>query len=187
VDALETLYPDCLGEYAERIAQHALRGEVWDKVLAYGQQAGDRAYDRGAFHEAVTGYEQAIDALGHLPESPDTRVLAIAVHRGLGSVVSALGEYQRSLVLLGEAGAWARQRHDRAHLGRVLSMISWVRRIQGDLDSAMMASWEALEIAATLGDPALQAHASHRLGQAYVSMGDFGSAAEILRGNVEGT
>jgi tetratricopeptide (TPR) repeat protein len=63
-------------------------------------------------------------------------------------------------------------------------MSSWVRRIQRDLDGAMTASREALEIAATLGDPALQADASHRLGQAYFSLGDFGRAAELLRGNV---
>ena len=157
---------------------------MWDKARVYCWQAGDKAYDRGAFHEAMTGYEQAIDALGHLSEQPDTRVLAIGVYRDLGSVVSALGEYQRSLALLGEAEARSRQLDERAQLGRVLSMSSWVRRIQGDLVGAMTASREALEIAATLGDPALQTNASHRLGQAYLSLGDFGRAAELLRGNV---
>jgi predicted ATPase len=93
VDALEALYPDRLGEYAEPLAHHALRGEVWEKAVSYCRQAGEKAQYRGAFHEAITGYEQALDALGHLPEHPDTRVLAIAVHRDLGSVVSALGEY----------------------------------------------------------------------------------------------
>src|SRR5262249_59102060 len=33
----------------ERLAHHALRGEVWDKAVAYCQKAGVRAYDRAAF------------------------------------------------------------------------------------------------------------------------------------------
>jgi tetratricopeptide (TPR) repeat protein len=60
-----------------------------------------------------------------------------------------------------------------------------VRCIVGDVDGAMAAGWQALELAATLEDPALQAHASYRLGQAYVSIGDYNRAAEVLRGNVE--
>ena len=28
---------------AERLAHHAFRGEVWDKAVTYGQQAGARA------------------------------------------------------------------------------------------------------------------------------------------------
>jgi tetratricopeptide (TPR) repeat protein len=44
---------------------------------------------------------------------------------------------------------------------------------------------QALELAAELGDSALQAQASHRLGQACFRIGDFGRAAELLRWNVE--
>ena len=42
VEALEALYPDRLAEQVERLAHHAMRGEVWDKALAYCRQAGDR-------------------------------------------------------------------------------------------------------------------------------------------------
>jgi predicted ATPase len=40
VEALEVLYPDRLREYADRLAQHALRGGMWDKAVAYCRQAG---------------------------------------------------------------------------------------------------------------------------------------------------
>jgi hypothetical protein len=40
---------------------------------------GDKACDRGACRKAVTGYEQALDALGHLPETPETGGFAIAL------------------------------------------------------------------------------------------------------------
>ena len=42
VEALEGLYPDRLTEQVERLAHHAWRGEVWDKALTYGRQAGGR-------------------------------------------------------------------------------------------------------------------------------------------------
>ena len=46
VEALEALAPERVAEQVERLAHHALRGEVWDKAVTYCQQAGDRAYDR---------------------------------------------------------------------------------------------------------------------------------------------
>ena len=73
---------------------------------------------------------------------------------------------QRSLALLGEAAARARQLDDRARLGGVLSRMVTVHMIVGDVEGALAAAREALELAAALGDPALQVHASYRLGQA---------------------
>ncbi len=185
VEALEALYPDRLGEYAERLAQHALRGEVWEKAVPYCRQAGEKARNRGAFREAVTSFEQAIEALGHLPEHLDTGVLAIDLHHRLGAMLSLVGEHARSLALLGEAEVRARQLDDRARLGGVLSRMVTVRMIVGDVDGAMAAGRQALELAVTLGDPALHVDASYRLGQVYAGIGDYSRAAEVLRGNVE--
>ena len=72
VEALEALAPERGAEQVERLAHHALRGEVWDKAVPYCQQAGARANDRAAFHEAVAAFEQALQALAHLPEHGDT-------------------------------------------------------------------------------------------------------------------
>ena len=77
VEALEVLAPERGAEPVERLAHHALRGEVWDKAVPYCQQAGARAHNRAAFLEAVAFFEQALQALAHLPEHSDTRVLAL--------------------------------------------------------------------------------------------------------------
>src|SRR5262249_36947111 len=71
VAALAALSPDRQAEGAavrspeqvERLAYHALRGEVWDTAVTFCQQAGARAYDRAAFREAATYFEQALQAL----------------------------------------------------------------------------------------------------------------------------
>src|SRR5262247_1729953 len=77
VEALEALAPDQVAEQVDRLAHHALRGEVWDKAVTYYQQAGTRAYDRAAFREAVASFEQALQALAHLTDHRDTRGLAL--------------------------------------------------------------------------------------------------------------
>ena len=164
VEALEALAPERVAEQVERLAHHALRGEVWDKAVTYCQQAGARAYDRAAFREAVASFEQALQALAHLPEHGDTRVLAIELRLALGGSLSALGEYGRRLALLGEAEALARALDDRARLGRVLAEMAQVLRMTGDHDGAMAAGQQALELAAALGDSALQVQASHAPG-----------------------
>ena len=143
-------------EQVERLAHHALRGEVWDKAVTYCQQAGARAHDRAAFREAVAAFEQALQALAHLPEHGDTRVLAIDLRLALGCPLSALGEYGRRLALLGEAEVLARALDDRARLGRVLAGMAIVLRMTGDHDGAMAAGQQALELAVALGDSALQ-------------------------------
>ena len=135
----------------ERLAHHALRGEVWDKAVTYWQQAGTRANDRAAFREAVTAFEQALQALGHLPETRDTRVLAIDIRLALGDALTQLGEHGRRLTLLGKAETLARELDDQVRLGRVLASMALARRITGDPDGAMAASRQALDLAVALG------------------------------------
>jgi class 3 adenylate cyclase/tetratricopeptide (TPR) repeat protein len=185
VEALEALAPERGAEQVERLAHHALRGEVWDKAVIYCQQAGARAYDRAAFREAVAAFDQALQALAHLTDHSDTRGLAIELRLAVDRPLSALGEHGRRRALLGEAEALARALNDRARLGRVLARMAQVLRVTGDPDGAMAAGQQALELAAALGNSALQAHASYNLGQVYTASGDFGRAAELWRRNVE--
>ncbi|MGH8070915.1 MAG: sigma 54-interacting transcriptional regulator [Candidatus Entotheonellia bacterium] len=44
IGAIEPLYADRLAEQVERLAYHALRGEVWVKALAYCRQAGGESH-----------------------------------------------------------------------------------------------------------------------------------------------
>ena len=68
---------------------------------------------------------------------------------------------------------------DRTWLVQVLARMGHVRRQTGDLDGAIAAGLQALELAAELGKSTLQMHASYYLGQAYFAIGDFGRAAEL--------
>jgi tetratricopeptide (TPR) repeat protein len=135
----------------------------------------------------MTYREQALQALAHLPEDGDTRVLAIELRLALGEPLNQLGELRRHLALLGEAEALASALDDRTRLGRVLVGKPFVLWLTGDPDGAIAAGQQALALAAALGDSALEVGASQRLGQVYLSIGDFGRAAALLRRNVEAT
>jgi predicted ATPase len=76
-EAIERLSAERVAEQAERLAHHALHGELWEKAVAYLRQAGLRAVARAAFREAVVHLEQALGALRHLPETRATTELTI--------------------------------------------------------------------------------------------------------------
>src|SRR5262249_8894865 len=95
VEGLEALARDRVTEQVERLAHHTLRGEVWDKAMAYGQQAGARAAVRSAYHEAVGYFEQALVALTQLPECRDTLEQAIDLRCDLRNALLTLGEQTR--------------------------------------------------------------------------------------------
>jgi class 3 adenylate cyclase len=109
-EALEALARDRLDDQVERLAQHALRGEVWEKALAYGHQAGDKARTRSAYREAVVCYEQALIALEHVPASRASTEQAIDLRLGLHSALNALGEAPGQLLdHLRRAETWPRR------------------------------------------------------------------------------
>jgi tetratricopeptide (TPR) repeat protein len=185
LEALETLAPERGAEQVELLAHHAVRGEVWDKAVTYCQQAGARAHDRAVFREAMAAFERALQALDYLPESGNTKALAIELRLALGGALNALGMHRRHLALLGEAEALARALDDRVRLGQALAGMVGVLRLTGDHDGAMVAGRQAIALAVEIGDSALQVQASHRLGQVYETIGDFGRAAELMRQAVE--
>ena len=106
VEAIETLYPDRLIEQVERLAHHAARGEVWEKALTYLRQAGTKADARSANREAASYFEQALTALGHLPESRETREQAIDLHFNLRISLGALGEARGFLNTCAQPKPW---------------------------------------------------------------------------------
>jgi hypothetical protein len=111
VEAFESLASDRASEQVERLAHHALRGEVWAKAVPYSQQAGARAWDRSALREAALYFEQALQALAHLPEDGATRGLAIELRLALGRPLAQLGEHgRRHTTGPGWDGCWPKGR-----------------------------------------------------------------------------
>jgi predicted ATPase/class 3 adenylate cyclase len=187
VEAIEGLYADRLAEQAERLAHHALRGEVWEKALVYCRQAGTKAAERSAYREAVASFEQGLEALKHLPESRDTIEQAIDLRLDLRRSLWPLGRFEEVLEYLREAEALAGTLDDQQRLGWVsVYMAPYFLRATDSPDQAAEFGRRALAIAATVGDFGLQVVANFYTGLAYCfALGDYRQAIELFRRNVE--
>ena len=180
VEALEALAGERRTEQVERLAHHALRGEVWEKALAYNRQAGEKALARSAYREAVASFEQAIGALPHLPETRATREQAIDLRLALRSALWPSGDYARILTALREAEALAEALDDPRRLGRVSRFLSHAFSLMGAYDQAIAAGQRALALATSGGDGLQQALANLGLGFTYHVQGDYHRAIDCL-------
>ena len=183
-EAIERLSPERVAEQAERLAHHALRGELWNKAVAYLRQAGLRAMARAANSEASVHLEQALGALGRLPESRETTELTIDIRIDLRNALLPLGDWARMGDLLREAEGLARTLGDQRRLARIAPFMSSQCLITGDYDDAVRFGQEALSIARTLDDRSIEVVATSFLGMTHAARGEFSDAVTFLERNV---
>jgi tetratricopeptide (TPR) repeat protein len=183
VEASETLYRDRLTDQVERLAHHAVRGEMWDKAITYLRQAGIKAQSRSANREAVVCFEQALAALEHLPESRTTLEQAIDLRLDLRGALGPLGEYGRILDLLRIVEPLAQALSDQLRLGDIFTAMTNAFRMHGDADRALASGQRALALAATLGHVGFQARARYQLGLVYYTAGAYHQALDLLGQN----
>jgi tetratricopeptide (TPR) repeat protein len=162
------------------LAHHALRGEMWDKALVYGRQAGEKALARSAHREAVRSFEQALSALPHLPEQCDTREQAIDLRFALRSALRPSGGLGRILACLREAEALAVALDDSRRLAQVSVFLATHFHNRGAYDQAIAAAQRALALATAGGEIGLHALANQYLGFAYQFQGDSRRAIDCL-------
>jgi len=184
VAALETLPSDWGDEQVDRLAHHALRGEVWDKALAYCRQAVEKAREQSAYREIVGYFEHALGALQHLPESRESREQAIDLRLLLSMPLMACGESGRGFSYLREAEALAQALVDQRRLGEVLVQMTRHFRMLGDYDNAIEFGQRGRAIAMAVRDFPLQVMANAYLGQVHHAVGEYRQAIDFLRQNV---
>jgi predicted ATPase len=186
VETLEVLYANRLDEPVDRLAHHAIRGEVWAKAVTYGRQAGAKAVQRSALREAAAAFEQALAALQHLPDSRATREQAIDLRFDLRNVLHPLIEDWRILHHLRQAEPLAEALGDQHRLGHLAGYLSVCLRRLGQVDEAVACAQRALAIATALGNIGLQVATNSFLGELYLwILNDYRQAAEVFRRNVE--
>jgi class 3 adenylate cyclase/tetratricopeptide (TPR) repeat protein len=183
-EAIERLSTDRIAEQAERLAHHALRGELWEKAVDYLRQAGLRAMARGANREAIPHLEEALGAVRHLPESRKTTELIVDFHLDLRNALRSIGEWARVAEHLHKAEGLARTLGDQHRLGRIAGAMVVQCLVTGDYNEAIRFGQEALSIARTLGDRSIEILATSLLGLTHAARGEFSEAATFLEQNV---
>jgi tetratricopeptide (TPR) repeat protein len=182
VEVLEALAGDRLDDQVERLAHHALRGEVWAKALAYCRQAGTKAMARSAYREAVTAFEQALGALPQLPESRARQEQAIDLRLDLRSALLPLGDEARMVDYICAAEPLAEALGDPRRLALISYHLCWSFMAMEDYARAIAAGQRALALATASGAVDLPLMIQTRLGIVYNAAGDVREALHVARG-----
>jgi tetratricopeptide (TPR) repeat protein len=179
VNAIEKLYSDRLGEQVERLADHAVLGQLNDKAVHYLRQAGAKAAARSALLDARSSYEKALDLLKSQPDSQAAMEQAFEIHLDVRAVLRQLGEVRQMLDHLRQAEALAeRLKDDRRH-GRVCAIMTTVLSTLDGLDEALLTGTRAVEIAERAADLRLSVITKSCLEEAYYYRGEYQRVVEI--------
>jgi class 3 adenylate cyclase/tetratricopeptide (TPR) repeat protein len=182
--AIETIYADRLGEHVERLANHAVRGELREKAVQYLRQAGAKAAMRSALSDARTRFEEALGILNNLPENDSSMEQAFEIRLELRPVLRKLGEGRLMLQHLEQAERLAERMNDDSRLGRVCAFMTTTLSTLDETDEALRTGNRAVEIARRLGDLRLQILATTLLEQAHYYRGDYQRVVELAFDNI---
>jgi tetratricopeptide (TPR) repeat protein len=177
---MEAQFADVAETQPELLAYHYAVAGLPAQALSYYRQAGGKAVARSAFREAVALFEQALEAMQHLPDSGDTIAQAIDLRFALRSALRPLGEFGRILAYLREAETLAAALSDARRLGQVAVFLAVQFRMMGAYDQAKAAAQRALAVAPADGEVPLHALAHQYLGIIYVDQGDYDRAIDCL-------
>jgi tetratricopeptide (TPR) repeat protein len=174
--------PIGLAEQVERLAHHAVRGEVWEKAVTYLRQAGAKALAHSAYQEAATFFEQALTALHPLPDTRERIERAIDLRLDLRQALFPLNELPTVWQYLKEAEGLARTLDDSRRLGWVSAYMSGHHLHSGGHVREVRAFAHTVEaIAERLDDAALQIAAQYYVAHASHLAGDFRRAEDVCR------
>ena len=177
VEAIERLYPERLAEHVERLAHHALRGEVWEQG---GRATSARPAPR---RSARSAYREAVDLLraGARPRSSICRRVArrteqaIDLHLDASSALSPTGRARAKCTdHVREAEALAEALGDERRLGGPCLHLTSIAWSSGDSDRALELDSAALRHRRSLTTTSsLQQRLDHLLGMVWQTRGDY--------------
>jgi class 3 adenylate cyclase/tetratricopeptide (TPR) repeat protein len=185
VGAIETLRRDRLAGEIERLAHHALQAEAWEKCVEYARQAGGRAMERSAYAQAGAYFDQALDAVGHLPESRATLELALELRSSRTAPHSALGEHDRQLQVSEEALRTAERLGDQPRVARITSALGNALWQLGLNVRALEVAERSMVAAEAVGDALVLASARLDVAMICRSLGDYRRAIDTVTPAVE--
>jgi class 3 adenylate cyclase/tetratricopeptide (TPR) repeat protein len=185
VEVLESRLGDRVTEQVEYLAYHALRGEVWDKALLYFRQAGNKALEQSVYREAESFFEQALDAVQHMPDSRDTTAQSIDLRCDLRNALIPLGEYDRILDHLRTAESLAETLDDPHRLGQITCYLCADCLTMDDYDQALVAGHRSRTLATSHEDVEILAVANTYLGRIYMARGEYPRAMDLLQQTID--
>ncbi len=154
--AIEQLDAERLAEQADKLAYHAVRGELWDKAAHYLLQAGQKSIRLSAYQDALAHLSLGLDALARLPGTAEHLSMELDYRVSIGSIQLATLGWAAPQVL--QTYARARQLCDAVgytpRLFPVLWGIATFYLIRSEIDLAVDAAQRFLALAQDAEDDA---------------------------------
>ena len=175
---IEEVHAGRLEERAEELAYHFTRGEVWDKVVRYAREAGERAANLFVDDKAVEFYEIALEALRHLPEVSETARAGVDVRLAMRAPLWRGGQPERLVALFREAETLATRLGETERLDTIYAFFVQYHWARGEQEQALAYGERCLERAAARNDLGLRVTGLFYLCHAHHAMGRY---AEGLR------
>ncbi len=183
-EATKTSPQDRLREQVEQLAQHAVRGELWEKAVHYLRQAGAKAATRSALQDARVWFEQALGALEILPESRSTLEQAFEIRLELRQVLAQASDFRAMLERLREAESLAERLNDDHRRGRVCAFLTNVYSLLEQLDEALVTGSRAAAIVGQLDNVRLRILTATYLEHLYYLRGEYERVVELATDNI---
>ena len=181
VGALEKIAGANLNDSIDALADHAYRGQLWDRAARYARAAGRKALSRFGFREAIRCFEQALEALGRLPQGQNELTGAIDLRLDLRNALFLIGDFAAALKHLDEALSCAEVVGDTMRLGQIYNFMTAHWNLTGESDRAIAVGERALSVTAAPEHAGLHIVANYYLGVACYNTADFRRARDMLR------
>ncbi|MCE2487143.1 MAG: hypothetical protein J4F42_16630 [Desulfurellaceae bacterium] len=179
---LEKRFPETAETQPELIAHHYTQAGLQQAALDYWKRAGQRAFERSAYVEAVEHLGQGLALLKSLPEGAERAEHELDFHttRGPGLIATkgyADPEVKDTYVRAQELG------HQVGQPSRAFSALRglWmVHEMRGELHTARELGEQLLSMTSSLPDPASLIEVHRACGNTLFWLGEFGLAREHL-------
>jgi DNA-binding NtrC family response regulator/tetratricopeptide (TPR) repeat protein len=177
--AIEDLHGDRVAEQYEVLAHHFAEAKEWVKALDYLCKAAEKATQAFAIREALALYDRALEIAeesGPGPSVPD----AVAIHNARSALYFLVSDFDRSRAEAERVATLARRMGDPDREGRALAAIGWASMWARDLDGAIEASRQAIQVAEPIGAATPLARAHFTIGFIRAVTGHIGEAEEHM-------
>jgi DNA-binding NtrC family response regulator/tetratricopeptide (TPR) repeat protein len=181
VDVIERQYPTRFSQEVHRLAHHTFRAERWEQAVSYLRLAAARAADRSAYQEAAACWEQALDALVHLPESRETLQRAVDIRLEFRRARFALGRLRDDVTAARQAEELAKKLGDGARQARACGLAANRLFWMAEYDRAVEAAERARALGAQVNDRAAWAQAYLILALTQYARGEYAIPVGALR------